>query len=62
MTYVEMIYKLVKEEHEGLDAIYEDSILELVGKFGLYILKEHNLIEACGVVHGRQLYVLCGKE
>ena len=59
MTYVEMIYKLIKEEHEGLDAIYEDSILELVGKFGLYILKKHNLIEACGVVHGRQLYALC---
>ena len=46
MTYVEMIYKLIKEEYEGLDAIYEDSILELVGKTPLVRINKLNKTDA----------------
>lgn len=53
------IYQVVKEESIGFDAIYEDYILELVGAEGLMVLKESKLVETCGVVNGRQLYVLC---
>ena len=55
------IYNIVKNECDGLDAIYEDYIVSLVGLYGLLILKGHNLLEACGVVNGRQLYALCKK-
>lgn len=56
---VEQVLDVVKEECCMFDAVYEDYILELVGDEGLQILKEHNLVETCGVINGRQLYVLC---
>lgn len=52
------IYEVVKNESLGLDAIYENYILELVGTEGLEILRKNRLIETCGIVNGRQLYVL----
>lgn len=59
---VDQVYEVVKNESVGFDAIYEDYILELVGEEGLYALKDNRLVETCGVVYGRQLYVLCNKE
>ena len=52
MTYEESVYEIIKKDCEGLDSIYEDYIVSLVGKYGLDALK------AYGVVNGRQLYVL----
>ena len=60
-NYVEYIYDFVKHECEGMDAIYADYIEHLVGVWGSNALIEFNLLESCGVVNGRQLYVLCGK-
>lgn len=62
MAYVDYVYNIVKEELEGFDAIYEDYIINIVGYAGLHHLKMHKLIEACGVVNGRQLYALCDKK
>lgn len=59
--YADEVYDEVKKEAEGLDAIYEDYIIELVGNMGLRSLKENGHIEACGVVNGRQLYVIVKK-
>lgn len=56
---VDQVYEVVKKECSDFDAVYEDYILELVGVDGLSILKENRLIETCGVVNGRQLYVVC---
>lgn len=56
------VYEVVSKESVGFDAVYEDYILELVGVDGLSVLKESKLVETCGVVNGRQLYVLCEKE
>lgn len=53
------IYDVIKEECEGMDSIYEDYIIHLIGTFGLNMLKMHKLVECCGVVNGRRLYVLC---
>lgn len=61
MTYAEQVYKILKDETEGMDAIYKDYILHLVGYSGLDALLENRLLETCGVVNGRQLYVLCKK-
>lgn len=60
--YADQLYELVKEEFKGLDAIYEDALIHLIGIYGLYLLREHNLIEGCGVVNGRNLYTLCDKK
>lgn len=58
----EQIYKVVKDGSLGFDAIYENYITELVGVDGLEILKRNRLIETCGVINGRQLYVLIEKD
>lgn len=41
-----------------LDAIYEDTIIAIIGKRGLSLLREFNLIESCGFIDGRKLYAL----
>lgn len=53
------IYDYVKDGCVGLDSIYENTIINLVGSYGLEILKDVKLLETCGVLNGRQLYVLC---
>lgn len=58
-AYVEYVYQIVRGETIDLDTVYESYIIALVGKFGLQALKECKLIETCGVMYGRQLYVLC---
>ena len=58
MSYAEQLYLVVEEEFEGLDSIYEDSLIHLIGVFGVHILKENKMLETCGVINGRQLYVL----
>lgn len=62
MVYVERVYEIVKGECAGLDSIYEDYIIKLVGEYGLEALRQHNLIEGCGILNGRKLYVLCDKK
>ena len=61
MRPVDEAYDIVKRECEGLDFIYEDYIIKLVGELGLYDLKKDGLLESCGVINGRRLYVLCDK-
>ena len=55
---VNKVYQFVEEQCEGYDSIYEDYLIRLIGKYGLNLLKENRLIETCGVVNGRQLYIL----
>ena len=62
MLYVDYIYEIVKNKSKDFDAIYQDYILELVGVIGLQALVENDLLEGCGSVNGRQLYVLCEKK
>ena len=40
------------------DAIYEDAIINLLGREGLLSLRESRLIELCGVLEGRRLYAV----
>lgn len=58
LVYAQYVYNVVKQHTVDLDSVYEDYILELVGSEGLRALKTFKLIEACGVVNLRQLYVL----
>ena len=59
MEYVEKLYQILKEESEGLDALYESFIKDVIGRRGLEMLIKNKLVENCGVVNGRRLYVLC---
>lgn len=59
MTNLERVYQTVKNDSHGLDAIYEDYLIDLIGTNGLYLLKKNKLLETCGKQYGRQLYVLC---
>ena len=56
------IYDLIKEEFKGLDAVYDDAIIELIGIYGLNLLQKHKLVESCGVINGRQLFTICEKK
>lgn len=62
MDYVDHVYKIVKNEGRNWDALYQDFILEMVGVSGMEALIENKLIESCGVVNGRRLFVLCEKK
>lgn len=58
MEYIDAVYHIVKTNSEGMDAIYADYIEQLVGKHGFDTLIESGLLERCGVLNCRRLYVL----
>lgn len=62
MSYADYVYEIIKNESRNWDALYQDFILEMVGVMGMDALIENNLVESCGVVNGRRLYVLCSKN
>lgn len=59
MKYVDYVYDIVRLDTEGMDAIYKDYIIQMVGVYGFNVLYHEKLLEGCGVVNGRQLFVLC---
>lgn len=61
MTYADYCYQILKSDINGLDAMYEDYIIKLIGVAGLTELRGNHLLEPCGIVLGRQLYALCDK-
>lgn len=61
MEYVDYVYDIVKLDCIEMDAVYGDYIKHMVGVCGLNALIEAKLLESCGIVNGRQLYVLCEK-
>ena len=62
MRYVDYVYDIVRLDCEEIDAIYGDYIQQMVGVYGLNSLIEWGLVEGCGIVIGRQLYVLVEKK
>lgn len=62
LPFVDLVYETVRFETLGLDSIYKDYIINLVGTTGLNALIEHKLVEGCGIVNGRKLYVLCDRS
>ena len=61
MEYTELVYDILKKDYEGLDSVYEDYIIHCIGTHGLIALQKAGYLETCGVMNGRQLYVLCEK-
>lgn len=58
MQYSDMVYEIVARETSNMDAIYQDYIIELVGVSGFNELHEKKMIEGCGSINGRSLFVL----
>lgn len=61
-TYVDYVYEIVKNDTEGMDAIYKDYIIQMVGVYGFNALYEVRLLEGCGSVNARELYVVCERK
>lgn len=61
-TYAKYVYDIVRLDCEGMDSIYADYIKQMVGVYGLNALIIHKLVESCGVINGRCLYVLIDKK
>lgn len=61
-TYVDYVYDIVKLDCEGMDAICKDYIIQMVGVYGFNVLREARLLEGCGIVNGRYLYVLVDRK
>lgn len=62
MEFVDKLFDILKEETEGLDAVYEDFIKDVIGRRGLQVLYENGRLQICGAVNGRRLYVLIEKK
>ena len=62
MTYADYCYQILKSSNKGMDAMYEDYIVHLIGVAGLTELRGNGLLETCGIVLDRQLYALVDKK
>lgn len=62
MDYVDYVYNIIFLDTLDMDAIYKDFILREVGTYGFNALYENRLLESCGIINGRQLYVLRSRE
>lgn len=58
----EQVYKIIEEVFVNEDTICDEYILYLVGFEGYYALIENDLIEKCGEIDGRSMYVLRNKN
>lgn len=63
------IVKDLKRFHEivagcsrGMDAVYEDYVLFLIGQEGFDMLRKNHILEPCGSIDGRNLYTVKGVE
>lgn len=56
--YADKVYLEVVRNCQGLDAIYEDYLIRLVGEEGFALLRETKHLTTCGSVNGRNLYTL----
>jgi len=54
----QLLHDILKEDTEGLDAVYEDYIIDRIGVEGFIVLREFKRLTTCGSVNGRNLYTL----
>ena len=54
----QLLYDILKEDTAGLDAIYEDYIIDRIGVEGFIVMREFKRLTTCGSVNGRNLYTL----
>lgn len=57
-TDLDILHEIVSGCTRGMDAAYEDYLIELVGEEGFWILRKNRILEPCGSVNGRNLYTV----
>lgn len=55
---IDILQEVVSGCTRGMDAVYEDYLIYLVGEEGFYILRKNKLLESCGSINGRNLYTI----
>jgi hypothetical protein len=56
--YADRVHDELARECEGLDAVYEDYIIRLVGEEGFEALRDAKILTSCGSINGRNLYTI----
>lgn len=51
-------YNKVLAIYPDASTLYEDTIIAIVGKYGLQLMKESNLVECCAYINKRRLYAI----
>lgn len=54
----EKLHEIILGSTRGMDAVYEDYVIKLIGREGFDILRNHKILESCGSVNGRRLYTV----
>lgn len=57
----ELLHEVVYGYSRGMDAVYEDYVIYLIGKEGFNILRRNGVLESCGSIDGRRLYTVAEK-
>ena len=60
--YLDYVYNIIFLDTMDMDCVYKDYILRAVGTYGFNILYRAGLLEGCGSVNGRELFVLLDKN
>lgn len=58
VTNADKYYNILRHYYPQADALYEDTIINLIGKEGIRVLEEASIIEACANFDERKIYIL----
>lgn len=61
-TYLDYVYEIIRLDTMDMDCVYKDYILREVGTYGFNALYRAGLLEGCGSLNGRELFVLLDKN
>lgn len=54
----ELLHEIIYGYSRGMDAVYEDYVIYLIGQEGFDILRRNKVLESCGSIDGRNLYTV----
>lgn len=57
---LDLFHEIVAGCSRGMDAVYEDYVLYLIGQEGFDMLRKNHILESCGSIDGRNLYTVKG--
>lgn len=56
------LHDVIKDNLRKDGSISEECIIQIIGIYGLSLLHLHDLLDDCGIVHGKQSYYLKSLE
>ena len=58
MNEAKDLHELLCAKHPEMETLYEDTIIDCIGFYGLMLLREKHMIETCAMFNGRKLYAI----